>query len=192
MTSNYKPLQDINNVFETEEEQDTFLKFLETYNNYQIPPSLETASKHKKSNRIGQKIDVNVLNRNVRKKLEICPCCCRIESETYSLCKRSTQLINYGLTIPSLFNFLKYTMTMMLVMMISGITSIVIQEAEFLSNTEGEGEEGEEGGRLGTIILVFIDTIRQGSPKASSFWMELSPYLNLVLYILLAIMSLTR
>ena len=91
---------------------ESFVSSLEAYNPFQMPPDLEIAELHKKCKILGKRIEPDEVafssSGRCELKKEFCPCCCRMIHERYSICHRSSDILNYGLTVPLFFNFIKF------------------------------------------------------------------------------------
>ncbi len=79
------------------------IKALDSYDQFQIPPSLEDALFHSDCCKYGQRQDLTSAD-----EYRICPCCYNMKTMPFSMCTPTDQLVFSGATIPLFFQLSKF------------------------------------------------------------------------------------
>ena len=91
-----------NNALQTKLERE-IIKALDSYDQFQIPPSLEDALFHSECCKYGLREDLSSANQ-----YKICPCCYNIKTKPFSMCTPTEKLDFSGATIPLFFQLSKF------------------------------------------------------------------------------------
>jgi len=159
----------INKLFSNSNEHEEFIKQLENYDSHQIPPDINVAISHYQASRIGKPAYHKKSNKVSG--MVVCPCCCGVKKEPYSLLDPPRDIVNFGSTIPLYLQFSKFTVFIVACLLIAAaVNQFIIIESNC--------EKGICGPNLTTILYTRYEQTEQ-------VWFNFAQYIDTFIFFLM-------